>query len=76
MDHCTLSPDGNWAKCCARHDRRYENKRITRYQADKLLYRCIKRKANALIASIYFIGVRMFGWYYNDKANDPSRKQA
>ena len=64
MDYCTLSPDGNWGECCKLHDRRYANNRLTRYQADKLLYRCIKRKSNSMVASVYFIGVRAFGWYY------------
>ena len=68
VDNCTFSPDGNWTDCCARHDRRYENKRLTRYQADKLLYRCIKRKKNKYIASVYFIGVRLVGWYFYKKA--------
>lgn len=69
-----MAPDGTWSGCCKRHDRRYANKRLTRYQADKLLYRCIKRKSNALVASIYFIGVRLFGWYYYDKATNPIAK--
>ena len=67
-DHCTLSPEGNWSMCCARHDRRYENKRLTRFQADKLLFRCVNRKSNVLIASIMFLGVRAFGWYFYKKA--------
>ena len=65
MDHCTLSPEGNWAECCKRHDRRYENKRLTKWQADKLLYRCVKRKSNAFIGSLFFIGVTIGGhWSY------------
>ncbi len=62
-----MSPEGNWAECCAMHDRRYSNMRITRRQADTLLYRCIKRKKNKYIASIYYIGVRAFGWYFYNK---------
>lgn len=68
-DHCTLSPDGWWSDCCARHDRRYANKRLTRYQADKLLYRCILRKTDCyMVAGFYFLGVRLAGWYFYDKA--------
>ncbi len=70
-DHCTLFPDGSWAECCARHDRRYDNKRITREQADELLFRCVVRKSNKVVAYIVYAGVRAFGWYYYDKANDP-----
>ena len=71
-NHCTASPDGTWGTCCKRHDKRYENKRLTRYQADKLLYRCIKRYSNAIIGSIYWLGVRLFGWYFynNTKKGD------
>lgn len=66
-DNCTLFIEGNWTECCARHDRRYANKRLTRYQADRLLYRCVSRKSNILIASIMFIGVRSFGWLFYKK---------
>jgi len=67
-DYCTLSPDGNWGYCCKMHDKRYANKRLNRSQADELLYRCIKRKSNRIIASIYWFGVRCFGWYFYKKA--------
>ena len=56
-----------WGECSKSHDRRYENNRLTRYQADKLLYRCINRRSNPFIASVYFIGVRAFGWVYYNK---------
>lgn len=52
MNNCTLFSEGNWSECCARHDRRYENKRLYKYQADKLLYRCVKQKSNVVIVSI------------------------
>ena len=71
MDNCTAFPEGNWSSCCARHDRRYENKRLTRKQADELLYRCVRRKKNVVVASIMWAGVRTFGGWYYDKANDP-----
>lgn len=63
-NNCTLFPEGSWTECCARHDRRYENKRLNRAQADKLLFRCVKRKSNVAVASIMYLGVRAFGWYY------------
>ncbi len=64
-NYCTMSPDGNWSECCKRHDRRYSNRRLTRYQADVLLYRCIDKKTNCmLLAGIYFVGVRLFGWLH------------
>ena len=63
-DNCTLFPEGSWSLCCARHDRRYENKRLTRLEADILLYRCVKHKSNLINAAIMFSGVRLFGWYF------------
>lgn len=74
-DHCTMFPEGNWSECCARHDRRYENKRLTRFQADKLLFRCVKRKSSIIIAAIMFMGVRLVGWYFYDNANNPKLKK-
>jgi len=76
QDWCTLSPDGCWGDpCCKRHDKRYENKRLTRKQADELLRRCILRKSgDGLIANIYYYGVRMFGWYFYWKANNKKKK--
>ena len=70
-DSCTLFPDGSWGTCCARHDKRYENTRLTKYQADTLLYRCVKRKANPYIAVIIFIGVSTpFSWLFYYRAQD------
>jgi len=74
MNNCTLFPDGTWSSCCARHDRRYENKRLTKYQADKLLYRCVAKK-NKLIASVMFLGVTLFGHYWYKKANDEAHNK-
>jgi len=68
MNCCTLYPDGEWSSCCCMHDRRYENKRINRAQADELLYRCVLRKSNKINATIMWIGVRAFGWYFYSKA--------
>ena len=70
IDYCTCFPEGSWDNCCAMHDRRYANKRLTRYQADKLLYRCVA-KHNKVVALIMFIGVRLGGWYFYDKATNP-----
>jgi hypothetical protein len=65
--HCTCFLDRccglDWSLACKRHDRRYENKRLTRYQADILLYRDVVRKTNCIaLASLMFLGVRTFGW--------------
>lgn len=68
VDWCTLFPEGNWWRCCKRHDRRYDNKRLTRWQADILLFRCVKRKSNVVLAALMWSGVRLGGWYYYNKA--------
>jgi hypothetical protein len=62
-DYCSLWFEGTWCKCCKLHDRRYANKRLTKLQADILLYRCVKRKSNRCMASLMFIGVSLGGWY-------------
>lgn len=51
---------------CERHDRRYESTRLTKIQADKLLYREIRRKGLPNTARVMFIGVSVIGWvpYY------------
>ena len=59
-----------WGHCAKCHDRRYENKRLNRKQADELLYRCVLKKSNRINATIMWIGVRMFGWYFYKKANN------
>lgn len=68
MNNCTGFLEGNWSRCCARHDKRYESSRLTRYQADILLYRCTKKKCK-IVAPIMFIGVRLFGWYFYKRSN-------
>ncbi|MDD3443204.1 MAG: hypothetical protein PHW89_08070 [Sulfurimonas denitrificans] len=73
-DYCTLWFEGTWTHCCAMHDRRYANKRLTRKQADELLFRCVKRQSNIIMAYVMYAGVRAFGWYYYDKATDPDVK--
>lgn len=75
-DYCTFWIEGNWTECCSLHDRRYENRRLTRKQADELLFRCVKRKSNRVMASIMYIGVRAFGWYWYDKSTDPIIKDS
>ena len=72
-DNCTLFPEGNWTDCCAMHDRRYSNNRLSKYQADKLLFRCVKHKSSIVIAAIMFTGVTLFGHYNYWKAQKESK---
>lgn len=68
-DYCTLWPEGNWSYCCKMHDRRYGNRRLSRLQADILLYRCVKRKHSKCMATIMFLGVRLGGWVSYNRLN-------
>lgn len=67
---CTFFPDyvcGVYiGDACERHDRRYESTRLTRAQADRLLFREMWRKDLYLTAIIMWCGVRLFGWIYYD----------
>ena len=63
LDNCTFFIEGTWSECCARHDRRYSNRRLTRSQADLLLFRCVRKKS-LIIALIMYAGVRLFGQFY------------
>lgn len=70
VDHCTGWFEGSWWPCCKNHDVRYSNTLITRYQADILLYRCVKRKSNIFMAAWMFAGVRLFGANNYKRIND------
>ena len=75
---CTMFFKGTWNKCCCKHDKRYENKRLNRKQADILLRRCVKNNINIknkylnkivkfIVPNIMYVGVRVFGWYFYKK---------
>jgi hypothetical protein len=65
----------DWGSCSKMHDRRYENKRLTRKQADELLYRCFKRQVNIVFAFIGYLLVRIFGGYFYKKAQKNMEKK-
>ena len=60
----------DWGACSKMHDRRYENKRLTRKQADILFYRCVRRRTSKVwgehvataFAKTLYTAVRWFGW--------------
>ena len=65
LDHCTLSPEGDWSLCCEAHDREYEDPEATdRAAADKHLRECIAARGHRVVCWIYWIGVRLFGWWF------------
>lgn len=62
-DGCTLSPDFNFTECCEKHDYFYKRpKKISRWKADKLLFRCIRGKFGWIMAGMYWVPVRCVGW--------------
>lgn len=78
-DWCTLFPEYIGSvyigDACRKHDRRYENTRITRGQADRLLYRDIRRRGLYFTAFIMYIGVRLFGWvFYGNTTNSNNER--
>lgn len=72
-DGCTKSPDLFYTACCDEHDIYYrtghdeDGKPITRYQADKRLFACMKRAGKTpvvgrfLLPVVYWSAVRLFG---------------
>lgn len=72
-DGCTCSPDFDFAYCCEMHDYLYWRGGIngSRAKADEMLFLCIlrngKRKEQPvryrILANIYWLFVRLFGWY-------------
>lgn len=65
-DGCSMAPDWNFRDCCNEHDFYYRNQArqtgISRWEADKLLRKCIQRRWKLLFMPwIYWGAVRMFG---------------
>ena len=69
MNSCTLFPDLSWKNCCKQHDVDYERQVVSRKEADKKLFICVKSKCK-IVAPIMYIGVRVFGWYFWNKAKE------
>jgi hypothetical protein len=65
IDYCTLSPDGDWADACQGHDAAYIDPNATsRLAADNELFRCLWKKNRRVVACVYWLAVRAFGWWY------------
>ena len=64
-NHCTCFVDGlgkwRWGDCCAAHDIAYMAQEITRAEADRLLYECVKKSSHPVMAWIMWACVRIFG---------------
>jgi len=58
----------SWKGCCKDHDKRYKlGLGKSKLSTDINLFRCVKSNGGFVIASIMFIGVSIFGWYYWNK---------
>jgi hypothetical protein len=65
-NECTCAPEFNFAPCCGTHDLAYEaggdsNDRLI---ADQGLFNCIWSSGKPLMALIYYLAVRVFGWMF------------
>lgn len=66
-DGCTMSPEGTlskptlWRSCCVAHDLRFwgGGTKDERNFADTKLKACVRKKAGATVANIFFTGVRI-----------------
>ena len=68
-DGCTGAPDLDFGHdCCREHDHDYKLGMISRWEADKKLYRCIRAKGYVVLPLIYWLAVRIFGrgFYYGE----------
>lgn len=59
---CSVVPDFDFGwDCCNEHDFHYQEGRLTRAEADKVLRLCIQDKGYWLLGWVYWLGVRIFG---------------
>lgn len=70
-DGCTAVPDFDFGSdCCGEHDYHYQDKNITRAEADKRLRECIQKKGYIVLPWVYWLGVRVFGGlFWKEKQN-------
>ena len=68
-DGCSYVPNFKFLDCCLLHDYYYVTNEISRREADKKLYDCIKNEGYPILAWIYWLGVRLLGKdaYESDK---------
>ena len=59
--------------CCKLHDFNYAKQHISREEADKRLFKCLKKHSFFLLAGLMWSGVRIFGRYFWNKSK--KRKQ-
>lgn len=61
---CSFFPEGNWHRCCVKHDESYYygGTWAKRMKVDRKLYYCVKSKGHPFIALFMYYGVRFSGW--------------
>lgn len=73
---CSNSPNGDFNHCCQEHDAYYEDGSLSRLDADNRLFVCIiterersfiNQAWHVVVASVYWVGVRLFGKRYYKK---------
>ena len=69
-DGCTFAIDtDNTYIAGLIHDFLYEYKPVSRWMADKIFYR-ILRDSKFELSLVYYIGVRLFGWYWFNRCGN------
>lgn len=81
-DGCTGVPDFKVGICCGEHDTHYQLADVSRWEADKRLFKCILKKgvpskiwklpynSNWFLATTFWVGVCLIGWkFYRRKRN-------
>jgi hypothetical protein len=63
-DGCTMAPDLTFSHCCYEHDIYYVTGAISRAEADRCLRKCISARGYPVLAWVYWLGVRLFGWFF------------
>lgn len=80
QNYCTLWPEGWWADCCKQHDLDYLNQ-VSRTVADSRLFQCVAESYPSMmtndslvigglslaVATVMYVGVRIFGFYFYKK---------
>ena len=61
-DGCSMSPDLTFSDCCEVHDLEYITG-VDRRVADKNLRECIRSKGYPFLCWVYWLGVRLGGWW-------------
>lgn len=65
-DQCSFVPDFDIGNCCAIHDMDYQvgGSEFQRWRVDLKFRNCIRDEGRPVVATIYYWGVRWFGWIF------------